>query len=753
MQSYRINCGETIIDPFWDPQISTIDTWTLHREVAKGMTFQSNWCDAAFSYLKPGQDDQCFKISREYGKMPIEAYNFLVCSISAPVGSRVCITAKTDGGHIEKISSAFGEIKEEIYLDIQKATYLYELTLQIFSKKAGPGYGYIQWIGLENSDKLKAHLSQFEYHTSDLVPYLKAETYEPSYTMTYELMLNNDELQELRQIHDADRVSRKRSVYDTYIASYIDQEPEDYISEYVNFWTDRRFCRQRDFDKHLTQKMPTLAVAGLIKKDKKLLRKAARYAISLALCTYWNDSFMTQTQGSTWEHRAFVKSILGYELGIVLDLAGEMFTEVGRDLILRRLGEETLGATNFVTWKHDYIFHNNQLAWFSHGRMMAYAVLEHHYDHVRPYTDIAYKDLVENIEKIIYEDGGYGEGPSYMNCIGRNAMFAFYVYARLRNQKLIEVVPKGLTKTGDFIEALSSTVARQDAIPVCDGRPVFKMPTVMYMANVLPKSYWSKILDKMVERDSRIPEDLLAFYLYTQFKKQEVKTHPFLQLEDMGMIASTRELHHQPLKILIFGNKANADHAHEDKGAFVIEFCNETFAMDPGNADYASSVSYLVKLAKYHNLSIPIGDFEEEPGPERPNTCDVSVKGAGDEKRLSASVELTHTWRAYFKQYVRLFYSVSPKYLIIEDNYELIDGEGVDFGWNTMLPVFIDNHEVLIQGTCGKVRIEAEADVDIRLEELPYFDGQTQTRIGFRKKENKGKIILKCEFMVDEKEN
>ena len=77
--------------------------------------------------------------------------------------------------------------------------------------------------------------------------------------------------------------------------------------------------------------------------------------------------------GSTFEHRCFVQSLCAHEVALLLDLAGELFTDVGRELLLRRIAEEGLGSINFITWKHEYIFHCNQLAWFTPGRMLGYA--------------------------------------------------------------------------------------------------------------------------------------------------------------------------------------------------------------------------------------------------------------------------------------------------------------------------------------------------------------------------------------------
>ena len=95
-----------------------------------------------------------------------------------------------------------------------------------------------------------------------------------------------------------------------------------------------------------------------------------------------------------------------------------------------------MASINYNAWRHEYIFENNQLIWFSHGRMAAYALLLKEWPRVAPYMEIAYGDIVENIQKTVLPDGGYVEGPTYFTCVGANGGQALYLYARALGKRL-----------------------------------------------------------------------------------------------------------------------------------------------------------------------------------------------------------------------------------------------------------------------------------------------------------------------------
>ncbi len=744
-----INIGESVLEAFWDPSLRNFDTWQVTAPSTVGLQLEGSWCAQTFSWLDSSPKESALTLSKEYSHINCTPWDSVLLSIHAPIGSVVVLEVTTDLGVYKGESKKFLDISQEVRVDIGKSCTLKRVTIEIRSSHVGYQSGSLLWILLESSSLLKQHLAQYDQYDTHWREYLQGEEYTPTFLPYYGLILSPEELNLLRKRHSEVELDTGRSMYKEYVEGIQEEVPERMIHDFVVFWTDRRFARERDWNKRLTQKGPILASAGVLLQDKKLLRLAARFAMSLAMCPNWNDSFITEFSGGHWEHRSFVKSIICYELAVILDLAGDMFTPLGRDLILRRLAEEAIGGINFVNWKHDYIYHNNQLAWFSHGKLIAYGVLEHHFQHVQPYTDLAYKELLENIDNIMYSDGAYGEGPNYFNCIGNNANLGIYVYAKLRNKPFKSLVPSKILKTGDFIECLRSTVPEQDVIPLCDGSPCFEERTLAFMAYLLPNTHWSALYRKRTQLNHGIPKDIISFVLQERTHYTPVHFRHFVALPEMGSISSVRYVSGEPVKIGIWGNKAYIDHAHEDKGSFVIEFCHETFAMDPGSCDYATLLSDTLKHGYRHNISIPMGSFSERPHPERPNTKDIKVIGSGNDTGLSACVDLSDTWSPWFKTYTREFFSETPDRLVIKDTYELAEGEGIDFGWSTELPVEISPHgdRVTISGSAGRAIISLSKGVIPSVEQLPLAEkNRTQQRISFKKFGLQGELQISVVF-------
>jgi hypothetical protein len=93
--------------------------------------------------------------------------------------------------------------------------------------------------------------------------------------------------------------------------------------------------------------------------------------------------------GSSFEIRSFSQSVVIEELVLIWDLAGELFTPAATELLKRRVAQEGMGNSNLVAWRHEYIHHCNQLAAFSPGRILGYALLERSWPRVKPYLEIA----------------------------------------------------------------------------------------------------------------------------------------------------------------------------------------------------------------------------------------------------------------------------------------------------------------------------------------------------------------------------
>jgi hypothetical protein len=412
---------------------------------------------------------------------------------------------------------------------------------------------------------------------------------------------------------------------------------------------------------------------------------------------------------------------------MVLDLAGEVFTDAGRTYLMRRLAEEGIGPINYTTWRHEYIFHCNQLAYFNTGRMYAYLILEREWPRVKPYTDLAYRDAIDNLETVIEPDGGALEGPGYLNPTIRENYNALKYYARARSLNLANLIPPIVKRTANYAAVVAST-ASDDVIAVCDSGSSFRSDTLAILTELIPDSYWTTLFHKKQAAQGLSPS-----------VDPGPPLPPYIALPEIGYIASTRHLGDHLVKLLIMGNKAGAGHTHEDKGSFVLEYAGQAFAMDLGIGDYGDPVHITYKHAQRHNMLVPVGT-SERAAPQNPLPFDVKPTGHGDEETFRARIDATPGWNGYYRKWIRTWDSPSPETLVIRDEYELGKGSGVEFYWQTHLPVEKTGTGVIIRGDKGIAALTIPPDCSLRFDQLPLADGTTHTRIAVRKEAARGAL-------------
>lgn len=742
MKPIPINLAEAIIDPLWDPQLSELSRWTVTPGPDHGLRVYQNWCWAGFEWTRRPAHGPALRMSRRFD-LACTPYDRLMISIMAPEHAILRLTAQTDRGQVEFAAPPASGQKREHVIDLEGAARLDSITLEIIAADDGPANGWINWIGLQDSALLPRHLAQFARFDAAWTAYLKPESYEPTFTPAYGILINAAELAAFRAEHDAFLARHGASPFTVAAEAAARLAPEAMIHDYVNFWNDTRYCRERDGGHLLLRHGPAAAIGGLLLRDKTLLRLAARYALAIAMCEHWDDGFICAFPGSNFEHRCFVQSLCTHDTALILDLAGELFTDIGREYILRRIAEEGLASINFNTWKHEYIFHCNQLAWFTPGRMLGYLALERAMPRARPYTELACADLIESLDATILPDGGYVEGPTYFRCVARDGGLALYYYARSRGRPYRSVIPDAMARTAGFGAAIASTDDAADAIPICDARPLLEQEGLAVMAALLPESAWAAMYRKSVNRTGGLPETTLAWQLGREIPPSDRPLPAFVSLPEMGIMASMRHLGAETVKLLIMGNRAGAGHTHEDKGSFVLEFAGDTFALDPGTCDYSHPLSFTLKQCQRHNMLAPVG-MAERPHPANPIPADVKPRGAGDAVGFHAEIDATPGWEAYFRRWVRAWDSPTPDALTIRDDYELAHGAAVEFYWNTKLPVELAGRVITISGRRGQATLIAPADCAVRIEDLPLLDGEVQHRIAFRREGRAGQIEVQA---------
>lgn len=746
LKATPINAAEGILDALWDPKISGLAHWRVEPGTAHGLRVWQNWCFAEFEWARKPADGRALTMSRAFNA-DCTGYDRVVVSIMAPRGSICRIIADTDAGRRTFVSPPAPELKKEHVVELEGARVLHTLTLELTSDADGVSSGWINWVGLQHRQLLERVTGLWDRFDARWEGYLQPESFAPTFTPVHGLLINAEELAALRVKHDAHLAAHGESPFTRAAAVAQRLEPERMVRDFVNFWNDTRYNRERDHDNSLLYQMPVghavnAVVAGLLRRDPALLRLGARFAMALGMCGRWDDGMICYFPGGLFEHRCFVQSLCMHEIALVLDLAGEMFTEVGREYLKRRLAEEGLGAIHFNTWKHEYIFHCNQLAWFTPGRMSACTLLEKSWPRVKTYTELAYADLKESLGYAILPDGGYVEGPTYFRCVARDGGLSLYYYARARGLRLADIIPGPVRLTGDFGAAVRSTDATQDVIPICDARATLEQEALAIMALALPQSDWVTMFRKSLGRTQGLAETILACKLEAEVPAAGPAPRPFVFLPEMGLMAATRRLGDGWTKILLLGNKAGAGHTHEDKGSFILEHRGETYAMDPGTCDYSSPLAGILKNCERHNMLVPTGQLER-PEPECPLSHDVRPQGTGDETRFNATIDAAPGWTQY-RRWTRTWDSPTPDRLTITDDYELAPdgGTGVEFYWQTALPVSVTGQTITLTGQHGRAVIQAPAGTTVRVDDLPMPPGRIQRRIAIVSAATKGTLVV-----------
>jgi hypothetical protein len=417
---------------------------------------------------------------------------------------------------------------------------------------------------------------------------------------------------------------------------------------------------------------------------------------------------------------------------MILDLCGEWFTDLGRELILRRIAEEGQGNINYNTWWWEYIFHNNQLAWFSPGRMAGYVLLERTLpgprgdgfpsraeSRVKPYTEIALTDLLESLGNILLPDGGYTEGPGYFSWVARQVFLSLHIYARARGKELSTLIPPAIFRTDVLAEVLCSTDDSSDMILVCDA--IFVFPEALaFLAALMPDSHWVTVYHKQLRRAGAAPS-LLAMSLSARIPAEDPPFRPMVDMPATGMMSSVRRLGGEIVKLFIMGNKAGADHAHEDKGSFVLEFAGDSFAMDFGQVDYSNPMAVDLKTAQRHNMLTPWAEGER-PRPASVIKADIRPRGRGDAKAFHATMDLEPGWEGWFSKWNRTWDSPAPDTLVITDTWAVDRGEGAVFHWTTPLPMRLEAGKVLIEGRRGRAEITIPPGAEAELDHVPLMN-------------------------------
>ena len=694
-------------------------------------------------YAKTGTAS--FTMSRDFAALDCTGFDeFIFYFNNRGEKVKVSVTLETDAGQrqsaVTDIASDWSLSWTELQVPLEGAKTINSLSVAIALEKEGlasTGF-FVHGLMLRNTAEFAAfrkHWDRFSELKWDGL--LQPESFEPSFKVSYGLFFDDADVEEYRAKYGEGYQERLEKEWNK------ETTPEAVIDEaiYAGEGARQHLCEKyiKVFGRpgiSLRQGANYSAFAALVTQDKGLMRKAARYALSIASFDSWNDRTMNDiVGGGVWP--AFTPGGVALSLAATLDWAGEMLTGRGRNYVLKAMMLKGVAPISYSMWARSFGWHSNQGMVFLRGKMGALLVFDKVWPRVDPMVQNTKADADYVMNNLFRPDGSYMESYAYMSYTISVTAPLYEMYAHMSGKPLTEVLPENLSKSGGFADVICSTNRHPDRAIIASGqahnwksmRPLW----AAFMAAAVPDSMWVNLYKRIGEdeMDKWYPYPGLGHGIRLQklnelaAASEEAEPQPLVVLKDSGLASSTRYLNGEPVKIVIVGDAAGMGKKHYDVGSFVLEFAGDTFAMD------MPVYTGLYTEAQYHNMLVAIGadgrftnslyftDSSLRRDADRRNS--QRPEATGDPTSFSGKVNPTVCWeQENLQKWVRTIESPTPDIVTIADEYQLgTSATGVAFIWVTYLPVELQGDRVLITSEYGgRAELTIPPGCDVEVEKL-----------------------------------
>ncbi len=693
MNCIPINYAEAIIEPFWDSgesypdheKYSRLNNYRITYTDGCLCTVGNSWTGNFVRIEKQPEGVYAVAMERECN-IDVSGYDILRICVSMASNGRCRMSCRIDG--TESVVAEFDGRNQKYEFDgAIKGRTLESVKLEFMKLNDEPTSVTLFWLGLANlrkQEEFRNAPSGFDTNWEGCF----ADEFEIEPTIG--LYFDKDELIGLRKkmkepqfapIMDEMRRRAKESL------SIV---PEDYIGE---FYTSGNVQVARCYEYgsiEFTHIMQDMAYVGIIDEDTELLKHACRIALSVCCNRSWEDNMMCTFPGSTWSRRSFVIAACAHSCSVVLDLAGSLLTWHGKNIIYNSLALKGLPRLEADFHMVEYIRHCNQGVDFSTGRIAALIALCSKYPRYEARLKEAQRDLFENLESYITEEGGCPEGPSYWTYTLSGSIPSMLMLSRHFGKTMKEIVPESIRRSENYAVACLTDSENFEFIPYNDahyhGR--YNLSVIMLFALVGKNNIWKHMYQKFFtpEAIGKMLSVGCSLVLAPEFTDVGECEYPeFITINDVGQTSVRfRDDKIGKVHLHMVSGVTYFAHAHQDKGSFVLEVNSKPIIIERGTGAYGSGLS--LGGAQYHNLICPL---TEDGTPFAQPRFGEGLGGKVIESKYENGVftyetDLRDAWeKDVFKSCTRSAQMQSADILTLTDSFELAKDGKVMFLLNT----------------------------------------------------------------------
>lgn len=666
-------------------------------------------------------------------------------------GQKVTLNVTTELGNVSAyVDVTSHNIMHWLSVNLNGAQTIQDVSIEIQATQVGEYAGHIKHVILRNTTAYDAFINYWlSYAQVDWDKFLQPLSYTPQFKVKQGILYSDTDIDALRLY-----LAANPNVESDFLGGPLYDMTRDH-SEHV-YPVIPYIIRESYMDTwgyYLHASGEGMAFAGLVSEDADMMRAAAKCALYLAAYDNWEDACLPDNTVGQWYDTAFRPGFYADAVARMLDYAGEMLTSDGYNYILKQLYKKGVCQISYSLMARP-VYDINQYAYFNNGRVASLLVMEKTWPEADVLTDDAVSKLQINMDNLFRADGSFTESTGYLEVVTPNAMNTYAMYAKVRGQNVIDIVPQNLKNSADeYAQLLLSTNAdpKRGVLAIGESSAwVLSPPTGAYMATLDPSGAWGVIYDK-----NPLPAEDLQYWYLRNALQQAPPANPvldhFIFLSDTGLASSLRYDNDLPVKMVVLGNQDRGK-INDDIGSFILEYAGDTFAIGMPNVRWG-----IYQNSLYHNRLNPT---LSSTLPDMTN-ANITMTASGDSQECHFSLNLTPTLvSSQMTSWTRAIDSTSPTRFTITDTYQTgIDANGVDFTWISYLPVSINGNTATLTGNYGGVcTITAPSGCTLSTETFTREDGGAAgmnfpdehlfTRLLIHKPDSSGTLVVQVDLFM-----
>jgi hypothetical protein len=492
------------------------------------------------------------------------------------------------------------------------------------------------------------------------------------------------------------------------------EDPSKLISRYVVLnGRAPDFARESDRQHvDLRQACIILSFIGLFENDFSYSRKACQFALALASCEYWRETFMSAHPFSFWQHSAFTEALTVEALAMTIDWAGEALNSNGKNFLVSKIYEKGLNQITKQFYKNDYYLKVNPAIVFFPPLILGAIILSESWPNYRRQLRLFMQFFRTAYANAILADGGTRLSPGYWNKKAIPAVSLYLIignYIRTRSADLTKRLKKRLLRKVPFLGSplakptasiLNTLISKYIAVrmfpgytripkkidhyrnylesvtysdknhlavfPVGDSTTSSILPEGIFMLarlkNLKDQPYWQARAQKLLTGNLKeISQSTLASIHAILSESappgtsaDHVGYDKVAQLPESCLLSVQRSRKDIKTCLLFVGLPSNANHRHKEVGSFSLIVNDHDVLIDRGSLSYSHPLCQYLKAAAYHNTATPLlpnGRWAEPQNGLRKNAT-IRLK-RGENGKFRSWIDLSEFWQAYFKNYHR----------------------------------------------------------------------------------------------------